>query len=178
MKKDVKLRTDKASIDVLTVIMITVCVFVIKSFTHEIIGHGGAVLLVGERITSVSTMWLNHTILPSVFAEKFVEAAGTLSNLFLALISMLMLRSNVLKKPSLIFFFWLTMTINIFYSGSYMIGWFIGPTLDWAMFISGMEPLWLWKIIMTTIGLSIILIGYYLSTKYWQYFIGNDKSYQ
>ncbi len=165
----------KIPTDIITIIMITVCVWVVKSITHELFGHGVAVLLMGEKITSISTMWCHHSEITSVLGNKFVITAGSLANLILAFVSLLFLRFAKIRKPSTLFFFWLLMTINIFHAGSYMIGWFIGPTLDWAQFIDGMEPIWFWKILMTVIGTLIVLAGFHLSTKYWVQFIGNKK---
>ncbi len=166
------------SIDIITIFMISTIVWVLKAVIHELLGHGVAVILSGGKIISISTMWCHHTEITSLWGNKLVIAAGSLANLIFGFFALLLLRKETIKKPNTIFFLWLFMTINIFHSGSYMIGWFIGPTLDWANFIKALEPLWFWKVIVTTFGIIIVLLGFHLATKHWHQFIGKDKKTQ
>ena len=94
----------------------------------------------------------------------------------IALISLLLLRSQKINNPRTNYFLWLLMSINLFYSGSNLIGWFIGPTLDWALFLNGLEPLFLWKLGLTAVGVLILGSGFHLSCKYWVPFLGDEES--
>jgi hypothetical protein len=67
------------------------------------------------------------------------------------------------------------MSVNLFYAGSYVMGWFIGPGLDWAQFLLGFEPILLWKLGLIAVGLLIIGFGFHLSCKYWGPFLGDQE---
>lgn len=68
------------------------------------------------------------------------------------------------------------MSVCLFYSASYVMGWFIGPTLDWALFLNGLEPLLLWKTGFIAVGLLILGVGFQLSRKYLEPFLGDQES--
>ena len=48
------------NIDILTVISIAVIAFIIQNVLHEFVGHGGASVIVGGKIISLSTAYLEH----------------------------------------------------------------------------------------------------------------------
>ena len=166
------------STDIMTIIMISVCVFVTKSIVHEIVGHGGATLIVGGKITSISTMWLNHTKISSIWGDKFVIAAGPLANLLIGIFSILLLGSGKIRSSHLKLFFWLTIAVNLFHFGSYMVGWFIAPSFDWIRFISDFKPLWLWKTVLILVGGFVIAMGFHFLTKLWLFLVGTDEKFR
>ena len=169
--------TTRSPLDILTIIAIAITVWAFSNTSHEILGHGGVAVLQGYNPISVSTsffMW--DTSGATFWGAKAVNAGGVVINLLIALISLLLLRSQKIKSPRTNYFLWLMMSINLFYSGSYLIGWFIGPTLDWALFLSGMEPLFLWTLGVTTVGVLILASGFHLSCKYWVPFLGDEES--
>ncbi len=169
--------TTRSPLDILTIIAIAITVWSFSNASHEILGHGGVAVLQGYNPISVSTsffMW--DTGGATFWGAKAVNAGGVVINLLIALISLLLLRSQKIKSPRTNYFLWLMMSINLFYSGSYLIGWFIGPTLDWALFLNGLEPLFLWTLGVTAVGVLILVSGFHLSCKYWVPFLGDEES--
>jgi len=147
--------TTRSPLDILTIIAIAVTVWAFSNASHEILGHGGVAVLLGYKPISVSTSFFMYDTSGDTFwGAKAVAGGATVVNLLIALISLLLLRSQKIKSPRTNYFLWLLMSVNLFYSGSYLIGWFIGPTLDWAMFLNGLEPLFLWTLGVTAVKVS------------------------
>jgi hypothetical protein len=133
-------------------------------------------VLQGYKPIHVSTSFFQCDASGSTFWEdKALIAGGTVFNLALALVSLLLLRSQKINNPKTNYFLWILMSVNLFYAGSYVMGWFIGPGLDWAQFLNGLEPQLLWKLVLIAAGLMIIGFGFHLSRKYWEPFIGSQE---
>jgi len=60
-----------AQTSILTIIAISIFVWVLKSVTHEMIGHGGAYFLLGKEWQSVSTIWFHGAESVSLWEIKF-----------------------------------------------------------------------------------------------------------
>jgi len=168
----------RSSLHIPTIIAIAIVVWAISNAGHEILGHGGTCVLQGYTPTHVSTSFFQCDTSGSTFWEdKALEAGGTVFNLALALVSLLLLRSQKINNPKTNYFLWILMSVNLFYAGSYVMGWFIGPGLDWAQFLNGLEPQLLWKLVLIAVGLMIIGFGFHLSRKYWEPFIGDSAGF-
>lgn len=75
-------------LDTLTIISLAAMVWAIKMISHEIIGHGGAVLLFGGTPISVNAMFFEYDIPNATFwQQKFINANGSFINILLAVIS-------------------------------------------------------------------------------------------
>ncbi len=159
-----------------TIISIAIVVWAISNAGHEILGHGVACVLEGYEPVRVSSSFLHCDAIGSTFWEgKARFASGTAYNLILAVISLFLIRSGKVRNPKTNYFLWLLMSVNLFYSGSYIMGWFIGPTLDWTLFLKGLNPQFLWKLVLTAVGLLVLGAGFHLSRKYWEPFLGNHE---
>ncbi len=174
--KNQTINQNRSRMHIPTIIAIAIVVWAISNGGHEIIGHGGICVLQGYTPTHVSTSFFQCVASGSTFWEdKALEAGGTVYNLALALVSLLLLRSQKINNPKTNYFLWILMSVNLFYSGSYVMGWFISPGLDWAQFLNGLEPQLLWKLVLIAAGLMIIGFGFHLSRKYWEPFIGSQE---
>jgi hypothetical protein len=168
---------NRSSLHILTIIAIAIVVWAFSNASHEILGHGGVCVLQGYKPTHVSTSFFDCDASAATFWEdKARIAGGTVVNLAIALVSLLLLRSQKISDPRTNYFLWLLMSVNLFYSASYVMGWFIGPTLDWAQFLNGLEPLLLWKLGLIAVGLLILGFGFHLSRKYLEPFLGDQES--
>lgn len=152
--------------NILMLFFMGVIVWAISNAGHEIIGHGLTCVLLGYDVLGVSTSFLIYNDLEVTFWDnKLIIIGGTLFNLCLAVISYFILKMSFLKSIYWKYFFWLLLTFNLFYSGSYIMGWFFGPTLDSALFMVGFEPQLILKILLVIIGLIVIIIGFQASSK-------------
>ncbi|GAB4243677.1 MAG: hypothetical protein Tsb0034_21610 [Ekhidna sp.] len=125
--------------------------------THEIIGHGGMVLIVGGTPIGVDGMYFEHNLNEvSASGKRLVHAAGSISNIILALLCYLIYTR---KQPSnfwIALFLWVTFSINLFHSGLYIaFGWLIHPGMDWAMIIRSLPNQNLSAGLITVLGLSV-----------------------
>jgi hypothetical protein len=175
-KKNQTINNNRSSLHIPTIIAIGIVVWAISNAGHEIIGHGSVCVLEGYEPVRASTSFLHCEANGSTFWEsKARMAGGTVFNLVLALLCLLLLRSRKVSNPSTNYFLWALMSVNLFYSASYVIGWFIGPTLDWALFLNGLEPQALWKLVLTAVGILILVVGFQVSRKELEPFIGDQE---
>ncbi len=150
----------RSSLHIPTIIAVAIVVWAISNAGHEILGHGGVCVLQGYEPVRVSTSFFHCEASGSTFWElKARLAGGTVFNLALALLCLLLLRSRKVNNTRTNYFLWALMSVCMFYSASYVMGWFIGPTLDWALFLNGLEPLLLWKLGLIAVGLLILGLG-------------------
>lgn len=78
------------NIDLLYIVLLTGLCWSLLMVGHEIIGHGGAVLLIGGELISVDAMYLTHDISNASFwHEKFVKASGSFINIIFVGIAVL-----------------------------------------------------------------------------------------
>lgn len=161
-----------------TLFFIGAIVWAITNTGHEIIGHGGIAALLGYKALGVSTsFFIYDESVVSFWEGKAITAGGIFFNLCLAYISYSILKKGMLKSIHTTYFFWLLMSLNLFYSGSYIMGWFFGPTLDSASFIVGFESPTLLKAVLILLGILVVLIGFQISSATLEYLIDSvDKN--
>ena len=136
----------------MTVASVGAAAMVLADLVHEVLGHGTASLLTGNRILSISTVAIQ-----TAAASRLVSAAGTTANCVVG--SLALLLSGRLKKLTpLALFWWLFGVFNLLNSG-YLVASAALNTSDWANVIAGMSQLWLLRCIMGLVGAAF----YYLS---------------
>jgi len=149
-----------------TIYFIGVIAWAISNAGHEIIGHGLTCVLLGYEALGVSTSFLIYNeIEVSFWDNKLIIIGGTLFNICVFLFSYFILKKQIVKNIHLKYFFWILMSFNIFYSGSYIMGWFFGPTLDSALFMVGFEYPIVLKITLSLLGLAVIILGFQVSSR-------------
>lgn len=159
-----------------TIIAISILAWAMSNAGHEIIGHGGAFALQGYPTVYVSTSFqvVDSADALSPSQHRIGLAAGTLFNLLLAAVCWLGLRRARSQDGRLLYLLWVLMSLNLFYSASYIMGWFIGPTLDWSLFIVGLEPQLGWKLGLVAGGLMLLVFGFTLSRRHFEIFLGDE----
>jgi len=163
---DNKNTTSTNQLDLLTIVSISIIVFVIQNVLHEIIGHGGATWLVGGKVISATTAYLENDLSSvSSFRNRIVSAAGPIINLFIGLIAWLMLKAYQNKQNNVTFFFWLTMTVNLFTGTGYFFFSGISGIGDLIDVINGASQLWIWRIGMIAAGIVSYFAAILLSLK-------------
>jgi hypothetical protein len=113
---------------------------------HEAVGHGTASLMMSDPILSLSTVAIQNAS-PS----RFVSAAGTIANLTVGVLSLLLLRRIRQLTPSS-YFLWVFGAFNLFNVG-YLVASACMDSGDWAAVISGLSPSWLWRCVLGLVGI-------------------------
>jgi hypothetical protein len=159
-----------ARVDALTVAAIAVITYAFGNIVHEAAGHGGACLLSGGRVLVVSTVHMECSA-----ETRLVMAGGTLMNIVAGALCFALLRATARTFPRLRYFLWLSMTVNLFSAAGYFAFSGIGGLGDWASFIQGLSPQWLWRIGMTIFGAATYMMVARLSLRELSLLIGRDK---
>ena len=142
----VRPQTETAAPDRLTLAAVAVVAYSLGTMLHEAVGHGGACLISGGTPIVVSTVHMECSA-----DTRLVMAGGTLVNLASAAVFFALLRAA--RRGSLLqYFAWLSMTIHLMVSAGYFLFSGVGGFGDWAMFIRGLGPEWLLRIVLAVFG--------------------------
>jgi hypothetical protein len=163
-------------IDLLSIAAIGIVAFILANVAHEAGGHGVACLLVGGVPQEVSTAHFRcGTDGVSALGDKLISAAGTFANVFAAMIFWLVFRSKRIAAPSLRYFCWFAMSGNLFVAAGYPL--FSGAigVGDWVAVVSGWQPIWLWRVLLTLSGAALYLLAVKFSLNEMATLIGSDS---
>ncbi len=103
------------SVDFLTVISVAIIAYAAADMVHEALGHGTACLLLGFRMTRLSTVALE-----AVSDGYLVPAAGTIANVAVGAISLLLFH-RLRGFSATRFFLWLFALLNILNGVGYLL---------------------------------------------------------
>jgi hypothetical protein len=131
--------------DTLTVIAITVVAAAITDVLHELVGHGGACLLIGAHPLVFSTVHFECSV-----DSRILSAGGTTVNLIAGVICWAAARK--VRAPRVRYFLWL-MVLNLLSAGGYFLYSGIGNIGDWAYVIHDLHSAWAWRVGLTLVGL-------------------------
>ena len=157
-------------LDSLTVAAIAILTSLLGSLLHEAAGHGGACLLVGARPLVLSSVHFECSA-----DSRLVDAGGTLMNLLVAALFLAVGRFVPRAYPRWKFFFWLAMTTNLYAGTGYFLFSGVGGFGDWADFIQGLGPRWLWRTGLALFGAITYYLSARLSLLELRPLIGSDK---
>ena len=136
-----------------TLAALGILAFAPANITHEALGHGLTTLAVGGRPVLLTTCYLTSTGPDS----KWIPAAGGLMNLAVGLAALLALRLLPRPAPRPRFFLLLVAAFNLFFAFGYPAYSGIARFGDWAAVTSGLNPRWLWRLLLIAISIA----GYY-----------------
>ena len=164
-------------LDILSIISISIIVFIIQNILHEFFGHGGATLLVGGKLISLTTAYLESDLESvSGLGRRIVAAAGPIVNIVIGLLFWIILKRNNGKNGGFTFFLWLSMTVNLLTGTGYFLFSGVSGIGDWINVINGFGSIWTWRIIMIITGIFLYLLTIFLSLKELNLLIGADDS--
>jgi hypothetical protein len=147
-------RAHARAIDRMTVVAIAIVAYALANVIHEGLGHGGTCIAVGGRLTALSAVHADcATEGRGVLANSLVAAAGTLANLVAGAAAWLLLRRQT-RLTSRRYFLWLFMTLNLLQGTGYWLFSGVANIGDWAELVAGLEPRWLYRAILATLGLA------------------------
>ena len=156
--------------DALTVGSIGILAYMLGNVLHEGVGHGGACLLVGAQPLVLSSVHFECSM-----DSRLVMAGGTVMNLLAGAVFFALGRLTGRGYPRLRYFFWLSMTVNLFTGTGYFLFSGIGGIGDWGAFIQGLGPQWLWRIGLTIFGAATYLLAARISLLELRPLIGSNK---
>lgn len=142
--------------DVFTIAALAILAYFLATVAHEGVGHGGTCALLGGRLVSVSSVHCDCDYRNiSRPRQRAVEAAGTIANLALGLGCAMAIAFFAPFSPSWRYFLWLSMSINLFQAGGYLLVSPFGRFGDWNNFLDGIDAQFVWKLVLTAAGLLI-----------------------
>jgi hypothetical protein len=156
--------------DALTVGSIGILAYMLGNVLHEGAGHGGACLLAGAKPLVLSSVHFECSL-----DSRLVMAGGTLMNLLAGAVFFALGRLTGRDYPRLKYFFWISMTVNLFSATGYFLFSGIGGIGDWDAFIQGLGPQWLWRIGLTIFGAATYLLSARISLFELRPLIGSNK---
>lgn len=122
-----------------------------ETLGHEAVGHGGACLLTGGRVTAVTPLWMHCTVQTSLLV-----LSGPLFNVVFGIACGAMVYAR--PRPGLLtLFLWLSCAFNLLVACGYLA---VGGAVtfgDWAYLLAGLEPAGAWRASAVILG----LLGYY-----------------
>src|SRR5215472_13381813 len=136
-----------APLDALTVGAIGILAYMLGNVLHEGAGHGGACLLVGAKPLVISSVHFECSS-----DARLVDAGGTLVNLIAGALFFAVGRLTGPSYPRMKYFLWISMTVNLYTGTGYFLFSGIAGIGDWAEFIQGLGPQWVWRIALTILG--------------------------
>src|SRR2546429_6832960 len=98
-----------------TIISMAVIASAVETLLHEGVGHGVTAWLRGDVVTELTS---NH--LSSIRPDKWVDAGGTLVNLFVGAIALLISRASGARAAQR-YFFWLLAALNLLPGAGYFL---------------------------------------------------------
>jgi hypothetical protein len=125
---------------------------VLADMVHEAVGHGTACLLTGNRILSLSTVAIQ-----TAEASRFVSAAGTIVNLIVGSLALLLFARLKQLTPTACFW-WLFGVFNLANSG-YLVASAVFNSSDWANVIAGFSPPWLLRCALGLVGAALCVLS-------------------
>lgn len=161
-----------------TVAAMAIVAYLLSAFTHEMLGHGLASLMVGSKILHVTSLDLvNDTTKLSAAQIRFVAAAGCVAQFVMAGILFFVYRAvRAMVAPTTRYFLWLFLYINLFIPAGYLLALSFAPFGDRNDFVQGLPQQVLWRVGLTLLGLVITFAAALAAAKELDPFLGRDKA--
>ena len=146
-------KTARSSDSLWTLAAIGLLAYAGETVGHELIGHGGACLLSGGRVTGLAPLWMNCSVqtVPMV-------AAGPLFNFIAAACFAAVLRWRR-ASDAWSYFFWLSASFNLLVASGYLLVGGATTWGDWGVVFAGAKPAWAWRAALIIAGLGGYVLG-------------------
>lgn len=127
--------------DVATLIALGIAAYALETMVHEGLGHGSLCFADGGRITRLTPLWMQC----STFSTA-MEAAGPAANIVATIVFWALLRLDIFKRGTTLFFLWLSFAFNGLVAAGYLGVGGAAAFGDWAFLLSGIHPAWAWRV--------------------------------
>lgn len=145
--------------DVATICAISILATMLSTMLHEGLGHAAVAIATLHASGTLTTVaW------SSAYDSRLVLAGGTLVNLIAGGVFWLLLRAARHARPTLRFFFLITMTFNLLAGTGYFFFSGVSNFGDWAGVIEGLHPHGLLRAALVIVGVAsyygaVVLVG-------------------
>jgi hypothetical protein len=139
-------------LNVVTLAAVGAVACIAADMVHEAVGHGIASWLMSDPVLSLSTVAIQNA-----HPSRFVSAAGTIANILVGILSLLLLRRVRQLTPSA-YFIWVFGAFNLFNVG-YLVASACMNSGDWAAVVNGLSPPWLWRCLLGLAGIVLYVIS-------------------
>lgn len=152
------------AMDVPTMIAVSTVAWALADVVHEIVGHGGAAVLLGipVRAVSTTTIFADWDQIQSMAEVRTIHASATVLNLVTAGLALLALRSRRVTSPASRYFLWVFATISLVIVTLNLV---VGG--DWSVVIEGLEPAGLWRAGILAAGILVAIVNHVLPLRLW-----------
>lgn len=149
--------------DVLTVVSVAVVAYALSNVAHEGLGHGGACLLVGCSPHLLTSMQFDgdSAQLPEA-AARIIAAGGSVANLMVAAVAIVLLRRLQKDTATTWLFLWLLATTSLLQATGYLLFSGLGNVGDWAAVVRGWPGGALWRVGLAAVG----GLAYWVATRW------------
>ena len=138
--------------DKLTIISMAVIASGLATLLHEGLGHGVTSWLRGDIVTELTS---NH--LSDLHPDRWVDAGGTLVNLFAGAVALIISRAAG-DRANIRYFFWILAALNLLPGAGYFLFSGIVGIGDWNEVIRGLPHQAALRIAMTLLGAALYFI--------------------
>ena len=157
-----------------TLIAISLVAWALVNILHEIVGHGGASIMMGVPVKAVSTTTISMDVdWDQLVAEhglnpiRLFAAGGTIANLITGTLALLALQWKSLTNSAMRYFLWLFATFSMIIIAMNMVSNSLLGFGDWTEFLTGLERRNIWKTAIIGTGLILMVAGYVFSLLLW-----------
>ena len=124
---------ERGRIDWPTVCAVAAVAGVVSTQLHEAVGHGGACLALGRRVTAWGAFYVDcDTHAAPLWIARAVAAAGSTMNLVAALVALAALNATPASRPRARLFAWLMFALNGFEWAGYFLFSGVSGLGDWG----------------------------------------------
>lgn len=150
--------TDPGPSNLLTVVGVAITAYASCDMVHEVLGHGLPTLLSAD----VKAVMLTTVALSTVGSSRVVVAGGTIANLIAAAFAFLVFQT-MKGFGATRYFAWLFATVNLLNATGYFILSGLLGSGDWAVVIADLQPQFVWRILLSLLGLVAYFVSTYLA---------------
>jgi hypothetical protein len=145
---------------VLTLIAIACAAYVVADLAHETLGHGGACLASGGKVSLIDTTFSDCSV-----RSRWIDGTGPLTGIAVALLAWLGARNT--QSANLRVFLVLLFADAMFWNIGYMIKSGIAWAGDWHFLIAGQEPANFWHIGLAVAGFALYIVAMQMLVHVW-----------
>ena len=143
-----------------TLLAVALVAWPLAKIVHEGLGHGLSCVIGGGQLIGISSSWCDCEDLPAA-ALRLEKAAGTLLNLAFAMGAFAWLKIRPPARPASRYFLWLTLTVQGFMGGGYLLTDPIFGFGDWTAFLEGLPGQDFVRVLLVMAGamISMVMLG-------------------